>query len=108
VRDAPTAMARQQRDAERIAAKFGKELPSNWGLKWFGPPSAARARGAIPTNVDSEVKILEDIAKDLPSDAKGTINLFTEREPCPSCKHVIKQFRERFPNIALNVTHGAR
>ncbi len=30
-------MERQRREAERIAAKFGKELPSNWGVKWFGP-----------------------------------------------------------------------
>jgi hypothetical protein len=65
-------------------------------------------RGAIPTNVDSEVKILEDIASGLPSDARGTINLFTERPPCPSCRGVIDQFRERFPNITVNVTHGGR
>ena len=65
-------------------------------------------RGAIPTNVDSEVKILEEIARDLPRDARGTINLFTERPPCPSCRGVIDQFRERFPNITVNVTNGGK
>jgi len=37
VRGAATPMEYQRRDAERIAAKFGKELPSNWALNWFGP-----------------------------------------------------------------------
>jgi hypothetical protein len=37
VGSAPTPMESQRREAERIAAKFGKELPSNWALKWFGP-----------------------------------------------------------------------
>jgi hypothetical protein len=65
-------------------------------------------RGAIPTQWDSEVKILEDIARNWPRDARGTINLFTERPPCPSCRGVIDQFREMFPNITVNVTHGGR
>jgi hypothetical protein len=65
-------------------------------------------RGAIPTQWDSEVKILEDIARGLPRDARGTINLFTERPPCPSCRGVIDQFREMFPHITVNVTHGGR
>src|SRR5579875_2918390 len=65
-------------------------------------------RGAIPTQWDSEVKILEDIAKDLPREAKGTINLFTERPPCPSCRGVIDQCREMVPNITVNVTNGGR
>jgi RHS repeat-associated protein len=65
-------------------------------------------RGAIPTQWDSEVKILADIARGLPRDARGTINLFTERPPCPSCRGVIDQFREMFPNITVNVTHGGR
>jgi hypothetical protein len=34
---ASTPMEYQRREAERIAAKFCKELPSNWALKWFGP-----------------------------------------------------------------------
>ncbi|WP_442937223.1 deaminase domain-containing protein [Nostoc sp.] len=34
------------------------------------------------------------------------IELFTEREPCDSCEYVIKQFRQTFPNIRLNIHHG--
>lgn len=34
---------------------------------------------------------------------KGTINLFTERSPCVSCSINIDQFRQRYPNIQLNI-----
>ncbi len=53
---------------------------------------------------DSEVKILEQIAKDLPSDAKGQISLYTEQQPCASCSlldpydpGVIQQFKNAYP-----------
>lgn len=41
--------------------------------------------------VDSEFKILNDIASKLGNDtnASGTIKLFTERTPCASCDNVI-------------------
>ncbi len=60
--------------------------------------------GAMTRAYDTEVKILEEIAKDLPNDAKGVINLYTERSPCFSCKAVIEQFKELYPNIELNIT----
>ncbi|MBO1069476.1 deaminase domain-containing protein [Aphanizomenon sp. UHCC 0183] len=31
---------------------------------------------------------------------------YLQREPCDSCEYVIKQFRQTFPNIQLNVHHG--
>jgi hypothetical protein len=55
----------------------------------------------------TEVKILE-VAKGLPTDARGTVSLFTERAPCGSCAGVIKQFEEMFPKIKLIVTNGGR
>lgn len=65
-------------------------------------------RGAIRTDVDSEVKILEKIAENLSRRARGTINLFSERLPCESCQFVIEQFKAKFRNITLDVTHGWR
>ncbi len=65
--------------------------------------------GAMTRKYDTEVKILEDVASDLDRDSTGLINLFTEKEPCPSCGGkggVIDQFRKMFPNIKLNVTDG--
>lgn len=57
---------------------------------------------------DSEVKILEEIAKDLPQNASGTISLFTERAACSSCQGVIQQFEKMFPNVKVILTHGSR
>lgn len=34
---------------------------------------------------------------------KGTINLFTEREPCPSCYGVIEQFKNQYSNVTVNI-----
>lgn len=61
-------------------------------------------------DLDSEYKILEEVAArhtDNPN-VTGTVNLFTERPPCPSCTGVIDQFQRKFPNITLDVTHGGR
>ncbi|MFD1266478.1 deaminase domain-containing protein [Paenibacillus motobuensis] len=54
---------------------------------------------------DTEYKILNDIASQLTGNknAKGTINLFTERLTCQSCSDVIMAFRREFPNITVNV-----
>ena len=62
--------------------------------------------GNNPRAYDSEVKILEDIASKITSETKGTINLFTERPACISCQGVIRQFRQKFPNIKLTVGEG--
>jgi hypothetical protein len=64
--------------------------------------------GGRRRDLDSESKILEAIAEKYTNnrEIKGKIELFTEREPCDSCKYVIKQFKQTFPNIELNVHHG--
>ena len=67
---------------------------------------------------DSENKILEAIAQQLTEEHEvqfgdanvtGKIILFTEREPCPPCDEIIKiQWKEKFPNIHVDVIHGPR
>ena len=59
----------------------------------------------INRSVDTENKILNNIAAQLGNNtnAKGTVNLFTEREPCLSCSMNISQFKQRYPNIQLNI-----
>ena len=63
--------------------------------------------GAITHAFDTEVKILEKVAKQLEKtpDAQGTINLFTERYPCTSCIEVIDQFKSKFKNIDINISY---
>ena len=57
-------------------------------------------------DVDTEFKILEDIASRLPDpSAKGRIRLFTELYPCPSCWNVMKQFLAVYTNIEMDVLY---
>ena len=54
---------------------------------------------------DTEVKLLEDIARGLSPDSRGVVNLFTERSACRSCQGVISQFEAMFPGVRVNITH---
>ena len=56
---------------------------------------------------DSEVKILEEIAKGLNKKSEGAVHLFTEQKPCiPSCEGVIKKFEANFPKIDLQISYN--
>ncbi len=62
--------------------------------------------------VDSESKILEDIAHQLgynkftiDETIQGNVYLVTERAPCPSCTGVIEQFEKMFPNVKVHVKY---
>jgi filamentous hemagglutinin len=73
------------------------------------PSTVVSTGGASPVqllrNVDSEAKILNNVAAQLGDNtaATGTINLLTERTPCASCSNVIDLFRAKYPNITVNV-----
>jgi hypothetical protein len=92
--------------SEMVTAVSGKASPRGTVPAPENPLFTTKPSGAMTRDYDSEVKLLEDVAKDLPSDARGTISLYTERAPCNSCEGVIQQFRDRFPGINLIVTHG--
>lgn len=73
-------------------------------------PSSVVPIGSVPPvfinrSIDSEAKILNNIAMKLGdnSSATGTINLLTERAPCASCSNVIESFKIKYPNIKINV-----
>jgi RHS repeat-associated protein len=55
---------------------------------------------------DTEWKILETLSRQLNSGSRGGIVLYTERSPCPSCAHVIQEFRSKFPGVNLDVRSG--
>ena len=72
-----------------------------------------------PTEFDSEVKILEEIAHRINremriqpdqenaekySGAYGQITLVSELTICDSCRGVIRQFREKFPNVRIDAS----
>lgn len=55
---------------------------------------------------DTEFKILEAITAALgESDEAGTILLYTDLPPCVSCRGVMRQFLERYPNLRLEVLY---
>ena len=66
------------------------------------PTAAGREVDRI---IDAETKILSNIAEQLGNNtaASGTVNLFVELTPCPSCTGVIDQFKAKYPNITVNV-----
>ena len=54
--------------------------------------------------VDTEYKILEEMAAHLPDTAvKGRVKLYTDLPPCASCWNVILQFLAEYPNIQMQV-----
>ena len=76
------------------------------GNSHFQPPGYRDNSGTM----DSEYKVLEKIADDYWSNdpaerarVTGEIRLYTELKPCLSCRDVIQQFKEAFPNLEIYV-----
>jgi hypothetical protein len=81
----------------------------------FKTKSAPNAYGTnLSRTNDAEAKIFQEIAAKMgakPGDAgrkifesrTGTINIYSELVPCGSCSAVIKQFKEMFPNVKINI-----
>ncbi|MCS3799154.1 deaminase domain-containing protein [Niastella sp. OAS944] len=68
-------------------------------------------------NVCSEYKMLNWLAKQLKADAKlgkvysdvrGELKIVSEFDYCKSCRNIIEQFNEMFPNIKLVLVNGAK
>lgn len=68
---------------------------------------ASPPRGTL-RNIDGEYKLLETIVQQLGNNrnVSGRIDLFTELKACQSCSNVILEFRNRYPNIQLNIFTG--
>lgn len=62
--------------------------------------------GNNPRTLDSEYKILSELATKLTPSSKGVVNLYSELAVCVSCNGVIDQFRQRFPGVTVNVFTG--
>ncbi|RNB60242.1 hypothetical protein EDM57_02760 [Brevibacillus gelatini] len=57
---------------------------------------------------DTEYKILNDLAEKIGenNNVAGKVKLFTEKDTCGSCNNIISQFKERYPNIKIEVIHN--
>ena len=82
-------------------------LPSKSRDQFILTPREVSAKGGGVRDAvfDTEFKLLEDVSTRLGSNtrASGRIDLFTERLACESCSDVIFDFRNRYPNVQLNV-----
>jgi hypothetical protein len=59
--------------------------------------------------VDTEYKILEDMAARLPdTSVKGRVKLYTDLPPCASCWNVMKQFMAEYTNVHVQVLYKQR
>ncbi len=70
--------------------------------------------GKIARLNDTEVKILESIAKEIQQSGiasnlvSGKIKIHTELFPCRSCTNVIKEFKTTYPNIEIEIYTQAK
>lgn len=62
-----------------------------------------------PRYMDTECKILEDLAARLPDpSASGRVRLYTDLYPCASCRHVMAQFLASYTNVQMQVLYRER
>ena len=64
--------------------------------------------GSHTREIDSEAKLFEyaaDIAKD---GKEHTINMLSEKCMCDSCLGVMKQFKDKYPNVTVNVVSNKK
>ncbi len=81
-----------------------RPLPKSEGGQ-FEPSVDSRTGRLMDT--DAEYKVFSAIADTLELSydrgVKGNLYLYSELQPCESCNNVLKQFKEKFPNINIDV-----
>ena len=79
-------------------------LPKSKGGQ-FEPTIDSRTQRIMDT--DAEYKVLSMIAATLEMffelTISGNIYLYTELQPCESCNSIINQFKDKFPNITVEL-----
>ena len=64
--------------------------------------------GTHERDVDSEAKLFEYAAAIAEDGKEHTLNLLSERCMCESCRGVMQQFKERYPNVKVNAASNAK
>lgn len=87
----------------------GKDIGEMIGVSGARPPGLDMPEDRLfstfevghPRDLDSEVFILENLARKLTPESVGSFRLVSERTYCDSCDNVIKQFEVMFPNVKI-------
>ena len=62
----------------------------------------------IPREYDAEAKLLEYAAKLKSPEDKFTLTILSEKHICKSCRGVVRQFKQAFPNATIRIVSGKR
>lgn len=52
---------------------------------------------------DLQARAAETLERSYDLEIEGSLYLYTEFQPCESCNDVLRQFKEKFPNISVDV-----
>ena len=63
---------------------------------------------AIPRQYDTEAKFLEYVAKKKTAGEVFSVTILSEKHICPSCEHVVEQFKQKFPKSIVNIVSGKK
>lgn len=96
----------QIESAESTAFKNYEGDKSQIVLSPENPKFEASVEGSHLRDVDSEKKLLEYAATVAEDGKQHTINLFSERCMCKSCRCVLKQFQQAYPKVKINAVSG--
>ena len=58
--------------------------------------------------MDSEAKLFEYAGEYTFKGKENTINMLSEKCMCESCLGVMKQFKEKYPNVTVNVVSNKK
>jgi len=59
--------------------------------------------GEYIRDVDAEAKILEEVTHMTQPGTKGTLRVFTEKEPCKACAEAFKNLQKHRPNLTIEI-----
>ena len=95
--------------AERIAAISLRPKKGRFEILCVNHDDEIEGDNCWPRHVDTEYKIIEDLARHLPdASAGGRVRLYTDLYPCASCRYVMRQFLAAYTNVHMQVLYRER
>ena len=95
--------------AKKIADISGRRKKGRFEVLCVNHNDEIEGDDCWPRNVDTEYKILEDMAARLPDPSvAGRLRIYTDLYPCASCRHVMAQFLAVYTNVQMQVLYRER